>query len=217
QLDWTDEDVRDPDLWGEVSGSGWMVGPYVGIRLTERFFFNARAAWGQLDSDIELTDDLHGFRSGDFETDRWLVSGELVGNWHRGALRISPSIEVSYGSADQEAYKNSHGVEIGANEITIGRSTFGVELGYQRYIPETGTIIEPHISIEGLWNFSTDDTKLSDGTPLHDDDFRARVEGGFIFRKDNGINVRITGQYDGIGDSDFESYGGKAWVNIPLN
>jgi hypothetical protein len=31
-----------------------------------------------------------------------------------------------------------------------------------------------------------------------------------------GMSMRIVGEYDGIGDDDFESYGGQVWLNWPL-
>ena len=29
--------------------------------------------------------------------------------------------------------------------------------------------------------------------------------------------MSVTGNYDGVGDGDFESYGAQLWLNFPLN
>ena len=35
QVDDTKEDTDDPELKGEIDGTGWMAGPYLGVRLYE--------------------------------------------------------------------------------------------------------------------------------------------------------------------------------------
>ena len=57
QFDWTRERIDDPDLDGDVGGRGWLAGPYIGIKLFEGIFFDARAAWGTSSNDITLTDE----------------------------------------------------------------------------------------------------------------------------------------------------------------
>lgn len=215
QFDWTDEDVSGTNLIGNVDGKGWMAGPYVGIKLSDRLYFSARAAWGQSDNDIDVTD-INGHRTGSFDTERWLASAELSGNWHYRGMRITPSIQIAYGNEDQEAYKNNLGQKISGNDITIGRLKFGPEFAYSHEM-EDGTVIEPHLAIEGIWNFDTDDVILSNGENIGDDDFRGRVTGGVIVKMKNGTSLRLTGNYDGIGDDDLESYGGQLWFSVPLN
>jgi len=216
QFDWTDEDVRNQDLYGGVDGWGWMVGPYMGAKLSDHLYFNARAAWGQSENDMTLTDNAAGFRTGNFDTDRWLATAELIGNWYHGPWRFTPSAQLAYGSEDQEAFRNSLNQQIGSNEATIGRLTFGPEIGY-RHVMGDGTIVEPLVSIEGVWNFDNDGLRLSDGTPVGDDDFTGKVEAGVMLQTPDGISWRVVGDYYGIGDGDFDSYGGQAWLSIPLN
>jgi hypothetical protein len=49
------------------------------------------------------------------------------------------------------------------------------------------------------------------------DDFRARVEGGFMLTAPSGLAFRLTGNVDGVGSSTLSGYGGEAWINIPLH
>lgn len=216
QVDRTYEELVDMvDLSGEVEGDGWLIGPYVGIRLTPGLLFDARFAWGQSDNRIALDDDALGFRTGEFDTERWLATARLTGNWSYGGLLVTPSAELAYGMEDQDAYKNSLGQDVRANEISIGRLTFGPEISYTA-TTEDGSTIRPHVSIEGIWNFDTKEF-VADGSVKETEDFRAKIEGGIIFQQKNGYSIRAAGHYDGIGDDDLESYGGEVTVNVPLN
>jgi hypothetical protein len=215
QWDRTDEKLDDPSIKGEIAGTGWMAGPYVGVRLREDLFFDARAAWGRSSNDIALDDEDAGYRTGKFETDRWLARATLTGNYHFGALRLSPEIGIAYGNETSEDYLNSIGQTVGAADITIGRMTFGPEFGY-RHIADDGTLVEPQLSIKGIWNFDDDDLVLSTGA-VKPDELRAAVEAGLMVKLPDGKALRASGSYDGIGDDDFEAWSGKLWLNIPLD
>jgi hypothetical protein len=47
--------------------------------------------------------------------------------------------------------------------------------------------------------------------------FRGKLEGGATYTAPSGVSVRASVSYDGIGDSDFQSYQGRAFVAVPLN
>jgi outer membrane autotransporter protein len=215
QVDHTDEDVKNPNLYGTVEGTGWMVGPYFGARISDNLIFDARAAWGRSSNDIELFSPDVGWRKGSFDTDRWLATAKLTGLWHHDGWRFSPHVGVAWGTEHQDAYSNSIDQSIGANRATIGRVTFGPEIGY-RIMLEDGTVVEPHVSLEGIWNFHTEDLVVG-GTVVSPDEFRAKLEAGVIFASPDGYRLRAAGSYDGLGDSDFEAWSAKAWLNIPLN
>lgn len=215
QIDDTREAVEDPTLIGEVDGTGWMAGPYIGIRLTNNLFFDARAAWGRSDNDIWLSDDVTGRRSGSFGTDRWLTSATLTGNHQFGAWRFSPEIGIAYGNESYDRYFNTLGQVVDGGQGAIGRVTGGVEVGYQAR-QRNGSIFEPFVGIKGIWNFYTEDL-LVGGALLDLDESRARLEGGFTYTMLSGWAVRGAAGYDGIGAGDFEAYTGQLWVNVPLN
>ena len=215
QVDDTREDIEDPTLNGEVEGTGWMAGPYIGIRLSDSLYLDARAAWGRSNNDIWLQDAVTGFRTGEFETERWLASATLTGNHMYGAWRFSPQVGISYGSESYDTYFNSLGQVVDGGKASIGRVTGGFEVGYQVQMRD-GAILEPHLGIKGIWNFHTTEL-IVDGVPVDDEESRARLEGGLMYRTASGWAVRGAAAYDGIGAGDFESYSGQMWVNIPLN
>ncbi len=215
QVDDTREDVVDPTLTGEVEGTGWMVGPYIGIRLSDNLFFDARAAWGRSDNDIWLQDAATGWRSGSFETDRWLASATLTGNHSFGNWRFSPEIGIAYGDETYDTYFNSLGQTVDGGGASMGRVTGGAEIGYRIQMRD-GSVLEPHVGIKGIWNFHSDDLVVG-GVLVDTQESRARVEGGLSYRTPAGWAVRGAAAYDGIGGDDFEAVSGLLWVNIPLN
>jgi outer membrane autotransporter protein len=214
QIDDTNEDINGSTRTGEIDGTGWMVGPYFGARLLDNLFFDARAAWGQSDNDIWI-DDAAGFRRGSFDTDRWLATATLTGVHNHGAWRFSPEIGLAYGHESYDTYKNSIGQTVTAGDADIGRLTGGLEVAY-RMQTSNGTIVEPMVGIEGIWNFDSDDLVIND-VLQNSDDNRAKVEAGVLVRTPSGWGIRAAGNYDGIGGDDFDSYGGSLWLNIPLH
>jgi hypothetical protein len=213
QVDDTRENVDNRGLKGDVSGVGWMAGPYIGVRLTDWLFFNARGAWGTSGNDISLSDEVLGRGKRNFDTDRWLASADLTGNHYFGPWRVSPQITIGYGHEAFDGFINRND----SQAATIGRLTGGAEIGY-RIQMSGGTIVEPTGSISGIWNFDDSSDLALIGVPLDNtDEARAKVEGGVILRTPRGWAFRAAGAYDGIGGSDFNAYSGSFWLNIPLN
>lgn len=219
QVDDTTEDIKNnPGVLGEtgsIDGTGWMAGPYIGVRLNESLFFDARAAWGKSSNDIFLQDAVNGARHGSFDTTRWLASATLTGTERRGNWRFSPQVGIAYGHEEYDTYKNSLNQTINGGEASIGRITGGIEIGYQ-FRTQHGTTIEPHVSITGIYNFDTDDLVIN-GVQIQSDESRAKIEGGVTIMTPTGWGVRAAAHFDGIGGQDFESYGGSLWLNVPLN
>ncbi|MGH1417538.1 MAG: prealbumin-like fold domain-containing protein [Hyphomicrobiaceae bacterium] len=215
QIDDTREDIAQTDERGEIEGTGWMAGPYIGARLYKNLYLDVRAAWGSSDNDILLEDTELGLRTGSFDTNRWLVSGTLSGHHTRGAWRFSPQLELAYGHEEYDTYQNSLGLTVLGGEASIGRLSGTFEVGYQ-WRTSDGLSVEPHASITGIWNFDSDSLVINN-TLFATDETRARVEGGVTLTAVNGWSVRAAGNYDGIGGDDFESYGGSVWISVPLN
>lgn len=212
QFDWMDDDTRLGAAESRVDGWGCMAGPYISMKLSPNVFFDARGAWGQSDNDISP----FGTYTDSFETDRWLAKANLTGNWNIDRLRVSPSVGVIYVEESQDTYVDSIGNTIFGQSAHIGRLTFGPEFGYP--IPmSNGNVLEPHISFTGMWDFDKTGHAEFDEAIASTDDFRVKVEGGLILKSYDGISLRGTVSYDGLGASDYEAWGGQLWANVPLN
>ena len=101
--------------------------------------------------------------------------------------------------------------------MTLGRVTFGPKLAYQ-WTNADGTTIAPYAAVKGIWDFEEAEiVDISSGLAVGSDELRARFEGGLAAQFANGWAVNGEGFYDGVGANDFDAYGGRATLVVPLN
>ena len=208
QVDWMDDESK--KLNTDVSGNGWMAGPYMSLKLSEHILFDARGAWGQSNNEVSPL----GTYRDSFDTDRWLAKANVTGNWFVERLRVSPSVGVIYVEETQDSYVDSLGSTVVSQSVHIGRLMFGPEFGYAIQRPD-GTIVEPHVAFTGMWDFDKDSSTTVGGLTTSIDDFRVKVEGGLMVRATKGMSGRAALSYDGIGSDDLTAWGGQLWLNVP--
>ncbi len=220
QVDWTLE--KDDAVHYEVTGTGWMVGPYLVARPHKNLIFDARASWGMSDNEItpftQHTETYKGdIYSNGFDTRRWYAKAQLTGDFDVGRFNIKPHVAVHYFEEVQDAYKDHYGIEIDSQTVSLGRLTFGPKLSTSFYT-DIGLVLAPHIAVTGIWDFDTGDTGgLESGVDSGKEEIRARAEGGFDLRAgSSGVSLNLSGFYDGIGIDDHEAWGGDARLVIPL-
>lgn len=214
QADWmSDFAKRDGS---EVTGIGWMAGPYVSAEIAKNVYFDARGAWGTSSNDISPFQTY----SDTFDTERWLAKANLTGNWTFDGLRISPGVGIVYVQETQNAYADTHGLAIPEHTAHLGRLTFGPEFGTEIALGG-GNVLEPHVAITGMWDFDKSGQLAAGGgstttDPASDDELRFKIEGGATLRSESGASIRATASYDGIGAKDYSAWGGQLWVNVPI-
>jgi len=208
QVDWMVDDIGSADT--RVEGIGWMAGPYASARLTPQLFLDVRAAWGLSDTDINAAG-----VTGNVATERWLVTGQLSGNFRTGPYRITPEISVEYIQEKLDAHTLSSGAQIASQTVSIGRLRAGPEVA-RIFDMGDGATLEPRVAVAAVWDFNPADTVSLGSVRYGDDDFRAVVEAGTILKTESGINFAISGKYEGLGISGFDAYGGYLWINVPL-
>jgi outer membrane autotransporter protein len=189
-----------------------MAGPYATVRLPSNLYFQARAAWGQSDNEIR-------FASGSedsFDADRWLVRGTLLGQWRAGPWQFQPRASVGYIEENQESYTGTANVVIPSQSVSLGQAKAGSQVGY-RYRLAGGTVIEPNLLLEGIWNFHQDAGLINIDDLVSSEEVRGRAEAGVMLYTLGGIALGASVSYDGIGSSDYEAIGGRARVRMPFN
>lgn len=203
QIDRMDMDF---DTAGDViAGTGWMVGPYATVQLGEKLFFDIRGAWGKSRNDVESA----GVTTGKFSTNRWLVSGALIGDLHFGNWTIRPELQAKYISEDQEAFDNGD-TTVAAQTISQGDVRFGPRISYE-HITDGGTTVTTYLRTDGVYSFAENGAMPVSGGSLADavdEELRARVEAGLDVFTMNGLKVSLSGHYDGIGQGEYEVFGG---------
>jgi uncharacterized repeat protein (TIGR01451 family) len=211
QFDWADEEDDRENF--SVSGNGWMVGPYLVSRLTDKLIFDGRAAWGKSDNEVSP------FRTytDSFDTNRWLLKGQFTGDFDLDDWRLNPSVAVIYFEEKQQAYTASLGIDIFGQTVKLGRATFGPQFSKTYKVSEK-TNLTPNFSLKGVWDFDkTDIVNLNTGLALGTDDLRARTEAGFTANFNSGTSLGLDGFYDGIGAKNFEAYGVKLHMNFAFD
>jgi outer membrane autotransporter protein len=200
----------------DVSGQGWLAGPYATLRLTDNVFWQARAAWGQSSNEVSpfqtYTDE--------FDTDRWLISSTLTGRWGMGPWVFRPSASVAYIEDVAKSYADTFGVVVPEVKSRLGQAKAGPDIGY-RYQFTRDVVIEPHAGLQVIWNFAVDTTATGLGQINGEDagpaGVRGRAEIGLRAITSNGIGLDLSGSYDGVGAKDYDSFTGRAMVRVPLN
>jgi len=203
QLDWTDMEADDG---ATIEGTGYLVGPYVTARLTEHLFLDARAAWGQSSN----TASPFGTYEDELDGTRWLVSAALIGQYDIDRWRVAPTARLTYFEEGTEAYTDGLGLPIPEIEIATGTFEFGPKISYRMEL-ESGMSFEPFLSLEGIWTFEQKNTGTSatSSPGLADTGLRGRGEVGFALSGGHAGSWSASAFYDGVGDDDFESWGGR--------
>ena len=99
---------------------------------------------------------------------------------------------------------------------SLGRLTFEPKFSYS-HRRVGGITVTPYIGIRGIWDFDKAEiVNLTSGLASGSDDLRARAEGGLSVQMPNGQSLDGQGFYDGIGSNDFEAYGGRITLTVPL-
>ena len=178
--------------------------------LTPNLFLDARAAWGTSDNSTSPL----GTYVDSFDTTRWLARADLMGNWDFGPWRFTPSAGISYFEDEQDAYIDSNGIAIAGQTVSLGRATFGPEIGY-RFKTSDGTQVEPFAGFQGIWDFDSDGTTVN-GVATGGEGLRGKAQVGLGLISPWGYSIRGTASYDGIGSDDYEAVSGQVWVNMPL-
>jgi outer membrane autotransporter protein len=189
-----------------------MAGPYLSAQLTSNLFFDARAQWGRSNNHIDPL----GAYTDSFDTNRSLAAAKLTGRWTYGAITFQPSAEVIYFTERQKAYTNAIGIGIDSQTVNLGRLMFGPEVSYRMPFGDGG-VLEPFIGLKAVWDFTGSNQTTAAGEPVGHDELRGRIETGATLRTPSGISLRAMGSYDGIGDSHFHAWQGRATVVVPLH
>jgi hypothetical protein len=207
QVDRTSERISG---FSDISGTGWMVGPYVSAEISPDLFFSARAAWGKSSNSasIDVLGDENIF-SGDSDTERSLLRAQLYGKYELGKVTLLPTAEVIYMRERQDAYSVSDGVNtatIAGATAEIGRFSLssGIEVPVSAGHGTAILFATPQLD----WGF------LSNGTSSIDDSLSGSVEVGIKTGPGQDWSGEFAVRYDGIGQRDFEAISLRSSLNF---
>lgn len=210
QVDYSRE--TDKVSGSNVDGTGWMIGPYVaGKVIGQNVFYEARFAWGKSENNITP----FGTYTDKFETERWVASGKLRGNYLWGDVTFSPNIALFYSDETQISYTDSLANTIPSQTITSGNVNFGPSVS-KKITLDNGAILTPKAGLSGIYTINASTTNNSQALSITQGDLRAKLDFGFELLTLNGMTIQSNLFYDGFGIDDYSAYGGTIKIVIPI-
>ncbi len=195
-----------------VSGSGYMVGPYMTARLTPNLYFDGRFAAGKSDNLISPFNTY----TDSFSTSRWLAMASLTGDFQYDNWTIQPHASLSHFRETQQSYVDSVGATIPSQTVRLGQIKIGPTFT-GRFEGSEGWIYAPYLTVDAIYN--VDDTTgvtLTDTNGSEVEGWRGRLKAGASMTTEGGVRFSFGANYDGIGQSESETWGLMFELSIPL-
>ena len=197
QFDHLNEDTGS----ASIGGTGWMVGPYFVARsAVQPLYFEGRLLYGESDNDVSP----FGTYEDSVDTTRLLAQLKVAGELAYGATTLSPFVDASYTTDDQDSYIDSLGNPIPEQGITLGQIEVGMDFSVM--MPVNTEELELWGGVSGIWSHTSGSGYASTVTPDYEGG-RARVELGINHQISIDQSFTAGTYYDGIGAGDYESYG----------
>jgi outer membrane autotransporter protein len=199
----------------ETGAVGWLAGPYVAFEVAKDVIVQGRFNWGKSDRELLFA----GVRD-EFEGTRWMAGASISGTWTQGQWTMRPGATVVHMEDVTESYTDIVGNVMPEVHYSAGQAAVGPQLSY-RWMPSDSVMVTPRIGANILWTF-TENLDIAggnsiDGEPSGPGGLRGNVDFGLSVAWMSGTSIDLSGTYDGIGVSDFESKTGRAMLNVPLN
>jgi hypothetical protein len=98
--------MTDPtDADAEITGNGWLAGPYASIELGSGVFWDTQLLYGGSSNDVDM-----GSWKGSFDSQRWLFDTSIQGQWNLDdATVLTPRLRAVYLSEQVDGYSVENG------------------------------------------------------------------------------------------------------------
>ena len=144
-----------------ISGTGWMVGPYLAGEIAENLYFTLRGAVGDTSNRARI--DVFGggadLFEGTFRSRRMLARASIYGV-HRlkSGIEISPEVDLAWIRDRQADYSVSNGatvVPVNGSTVELGRMTLSTLIEIPGADANTIVFMRPAV----IWNFHRQGTR----------------------------------------------------------
>ncbi|WP_455918572.1 putative Ig domain-containing protein [Ensifer canadensis] len=136
----TDEDA-------ELTGNGWLAGPYASFEIGQNVFLDANLLYGGSSNDIDT-----GIFRGGFDTSRWLADVKLTGEWQLDEITVlTPKLRAVYFNEETDDYtvKNAIGETIDLKGFIEEQARFSVGFDVERTLElENGLTLSPTVGAD---------------------------------------------------------------------
>ena len=208
QFDRTVTKIDGDDRSGEISGKGWMAGPYVVARdSSTALTFEGRLLYGRSSNDVEAVVAGAGETSlsGTFDGERWIAQARVEGEYSLGGgTLLFPLADLSHArnKADGFDVAAPQGEDLDdAVRTTVSKLQLGAEFEIPLDPVRGEMAFRPGLKLE-----LSDRNGIAFGKT--DISSSARIDLGVDYLLENGVALGFNGYYSGIGGgSEFETYG----------
>jgi hypothetical protein len=200
-IDRISEEETDQDL----SGTGWMVGPYFSTAITDQLFLSGRVAFGQSNNDADITSSGIAMTA-DFETERFLSVLTLTGETALDRLVILPEVSLGYARENQDGYTATDGdqdVWIPGQQLEYGQVAIAAEFQYPVGPVGSEAYLYARPALVGVFE---------PGDLASSSDLSASLELGYEATPSDLLWHGISIAYDGMGDDAFDATTIRAFV-----
>lgn len=195
----------------KAESNGWMLGPYLVKRFENKLILDLYAAWGEGNNEISP---FNTYKD-DYDSERFIFSGNLTGSYDRGNWHINPSAGLVYFRDKLDSYTDSNGLQIDSQVIEMGSLNFGPTFIY-RHQNSDGMQINPEIGIEGIYDFKVPDLYGINGITVGTEDLRAKLKLGVNILTRSGTVFSANYAYDGIGQSGYQAQSAGISFTTPI-
>jgi hypothetical protein len=127
---------------GTYDSTGYGIGVYGGMALSDHWVADAMVVWKHFDNDLTGPIGLDSF-----DSERWQAAANLTGYWYRGAWRYSPLAGIAWSHEDQDASTFNP-----AQTVSTALVSAGLEVGYTTVLDDMRSL-EPWASLTAEWTF----------------------------------------------------------------
>ena len=215
QFDRTGTELDGIDRSGEITGKGWMAGPYFVARgSSNAWLFEGRLLYGRSSNDVEGLVPATGAdaRNGSFDSERWLAQARIAGEYPFGSGAVMyPLADIGHARNVAEGIEGAgpNGADLDDKIRTeVSKLRLGTEFEFAVDPAKGDMVFRP-----GLYFVITD----RDGGESGASGFTStgRVDLGVDYRLEDGVSLGFQGYYSGLGgESEFKSYGAGVGLQV---
>lgn len=198
---------------GSFSADGLSGGAYLGWLAAPGVLLDAMAAYTGTDYDNRAAG-----VTGVFDARRITLATNLKGRADLGALIAEPGIAFWWASEHQDGYTDSAGVAHGERMVTAGRLSAGPKFILPLASMSTSTEKQLQVWFAALaeHDFSNQSAGSTLALPDLGDGVSARIKAGFDAHLANGAKLTLQAEFSGLGNDNYDAWGGMARLVIPL-
>lgn len=198
----------------DITGKGWMAGPYAGYKINRQMFLSLKALHGVGETHYLATAETPLMADG-LETTRWLFDATLTGNWKSGNWTLSPSAQFIHFAERGSLINGEAGGAAVRASADSGRFLFGPQISYE-FTTDKETKVTPRAAVKGLWELEEIEIDGATVGDLKDESLSTRVEAGIAVTSSK-AKLDFSASLEGLGSETEKAASGKATLSVPLN